>query len=132
MPVLPLASLALTLLAIALPSLAAEPLRVVNLQRCGDLLNNQRQDICLRTRGLQAGAVRGLLAGDALPDSAVQHDEQGLRLQLDPKRYKSAPVWLEQQGAASNPVWLSLNSSHVVPAKPDEVAKKMDGLTTYT
>ncbi len=132
MPVLPFASLALALLASALPTLAAEPLRLVNLQRCGDLLNNERQDICLRTNGLQAGAVRVLLGGEALPDSAVQRDKHGLRLQLDPKRYKSAPVWLEQQGTASNPVWLSLNSSHVVPAKPDEVAKNMDGLTTYT
>ncbi len=132
MPVLPLASLALTLLASALPSVAAEPLRLANLQRCGDLLDNQRQDICLRTNGLQAGPVRVMLGGEALPDNAVQRDEQSLRLQLDPKRYKSAPLWLEQHGAASNPVWLSLNSSQVVPAKPTEVAKNMDGLTTYT
>ncbi|HFQ8766113.1 TPA: S8 family serine peptidase, partial [Pseudomonas aeruginosa] len=41
------------------------------------------------------------------------------------------PLWLEQGGRSSNPVWLTLNGSHVLAAGPDEVAKNMDGLTTY-
>jgi subtilisin family serine protease len=132
MPVIPLASFALVLLATALPSLAAEPLRLVNLQRCGDLLAGGPLSYCLNAKGLQAGAVRVLLGGLPLAEHSVQRDGQQVRLQLDPSTQKSAPVWLEQEGQASNPVWLSLNSSHVLAAKPDEVAKNMDGLTTYT
>jgi subtilisin family serine protease len=132
MPLLPLASLALALLATALPSVAAEPLRLVNLRRCDDLLATEKQTFCLTAQGLQAGTVQVLLGGKALPETAIQRDGQQLRLQLDSPAYASAPLWLEQQGAASNPVWLSRNRSHVVAAKPDEVAKNMDGLTTYT
>ena len=40
-------------------------------------------------------------------------------------------MWLEVDGQASNPVWLTRQRSHVVAAGPDEVAKNMDGLTTY-
>ncbi len=125
-----LASLTLTLLTTALPSLAAEPLRLTHLQRCGDVLTDQQQ-FCLDAQGLQADKVRVLLGGEPLPEQAVQRDGQKLRLQLDKGRYKSAPVWLEQQGQSSNPVWLSMNHSHVVAAKKDEVTKNMDGLTTY-
>lgn len=131
MPIVPFASLALLLVA-ALPALAAEPLRLVDLQRCADLPGNTSPTFCLRVQGLQAGDVRVLLGGEALPGKAVQRDGEHLRLQLDAKRYQSAPVWLEQQGSASNPVWLSLRGSHVLAAKADEVAKNMDGLTTYT
>jgi hypothetical protein len=132
MPRVPLAGLALLLLATALPSLAAEPLRLVHLQRCGDLLESGPSSYCLNAQGLQPGALRVLLGGQPLAEKLIQRDGQQLRLQLDPGTHKSAPIWLEQDGQVSNPVWLSLNSSHVVAAKPDEVAKNMDGLTTYT
>lgn len=130
MRALPLAGLTLTLLANALPTLAAEPLRLVHLQRCGEVLTDQQQ-FCLDAQGLQSRNVRVMLGGEPLPEQAVQRDGQKLRLQLGDSRYKSAPVWLEQEGQTSNPVWLSLNRSYVVAAKKDEVTKNMDGLTTY-
>jgi hypothetical protein len=42
----------------------------------------------------------------------------------------TSALWFEQDGQASNPIWLSLNSSHVVAATDQEVVKNMDGLTT--
>ncbi len=130
MRALPLAGLTLSLLVTALPAIAADPLRLVHLQRCGDVLSDAQQ-FCLNAQGLQTGAVHVMFGGEALPESVVQRDGQHVQVQLSGERYKSAPVWLEQQGQASNPVWLSLNRSHVVAAKKDEVTKNMDGLTTY-
>ena len=36
-----------------------------------------------------------------------------------------------RDGLRSNPVWLSAGRSQVLAAKPDEVARNMDDLTTY-
>jgi subtilisin family serine protease len=131
MPALPLASLALVLVVAALPSRAAEPLRLLHLQRCGDLLASTAQEFCLSAQGLQNGALTVMLGGAPLPAEALQRDGQRLRLRLEPGAYQSAPIWLEQQGNASNPVWMSLHGSHVLAAGPNDVAKNMDGLTTY-
>ncbi len=114
------------------PLVAAEtPLRLERLERCGDLLASERQEWCLRVRGLGAGLPRLLLDGRELPVTALRREGDGLRLRLDRRGHASGPLWLEQGGRSSNPVWLTLNGSHVLAAGPDEVAKNMDGLTTY-
>ncbi|WP_132531412.1 S8/S53 family peptidase [Pseudomonas aeruginosa] len=114
------------------PLVAAEtPLRLERLERCGDLLASERQEWCLRVRGLGAGLPRLLLDGRELPATALRREGDGLRLRLDRRGHASGPLWLEQGGRSSNPVWLTLNGSHVLAAGPDEVAKNMDGLTTY-
>lgn len=110
---------------------AAEALRIKSLQRCGDLLDNQHQDWCLQVRGLGSTLPKLHLGESTLPASLVCRSEGGLRLQLSTAQYRSAALWLEDGERVSNPVWLSLNSSHVLAATPDEVAKNMDGLTTY-
>ncbi|TBV05465.1 S8/S53 family peptidase [Phytopseudomonas dryadis] len=112
-------------------ALAAEPLRLTHLYRCGDLLTLQEQTFCLDATGLQNGALEVLLAGKALPGAAIERNGQGLRIHLDSTRQSSGPLWLSQAGATSNPVWLSLAGSHVLAAKPGEVAQNMDGLNTY-
>lgn len=110
---------------------AEQALRIKNLQRCGDLLATDRQEWCLQVRGLGEKVPRLRLGGNTLPAEAVQRSEGGLRLQLGRDEHRSAPLWLEDGSRVSNPVWLSLNDSHVLAAGPDEVAKNMDGLTTY-
>ncbi|MEK1904474.1 MAG: S8/S53 family peptidase [Pseudomonas sp.] len=110
---------------------ATEPLRIKQLQRCGDLLQPTTQDFCLRAQGLQDGELRVLLGGQVLAPEQLRRDGQQLYLHVDAEQVRSAPLWLEQGTQASNPVWLSLNRSQVLAAGPHEVAKNMDGLTTY-
>ncbi|WP_339516899.1 S8/S53 family peptidase [Pseudomonas sp. RL_15y_Pfl2_60] len=122
---------ALLIAMLALDAAAADPIRIQQLQRCGDLLETKKQTFCLRVKGLQAGARQVRLNGQALAEKQLSGEGENLRLQLDTRGKKSGPLVLEQQGQQSNPVWLSLASSHVVAATADEVAKNMDGLTSY-
>lgn len=108
-----------------------QPLRIEGLQRCGNLFEHERQQWCMQVRGLGEQMPTLRLGGTTLPASVIERSENGLRLELRRDEHRSAPLWLEDGSRASNPVWLSLNSSHVVAAGPDEVAKNMDGLTTY-
>jgi hypothetical protein len=119
----------LALLSVASPLHAAEPLRITQLQRCGDLLQQDASQYCLRTRGLSEGELQVHLGDTPLTAERIERDGQSLRLDL-PKG-PSAPLWLQQGERRSNPVWLSRGSSQVQAAGPSEVAKNMDGLTTY-
>ncbi|WP_457970215.1 S8/S53 family peptidase [Pseudomonas sp. R4-84] len=112
-------------------AMAQEPLRLESLKRCGDLLEIERQEWCLTARGLGEATPQLKLGEKAIPADRVQRDGQRLRLHLDKADYQSGPLWLEDGPRASNAVWLTLRSSHVVAAGPDEVTKNMDGLTTY-
>lgn len=116
----------------SLSASAAEALRVSQLQRCENLLERQRQTFCIRATGLREGAPQVRLNGQPLPEASISRDgKDRLRLQLDASQWRSGPLWLEQEGENSNPVWLSLAGSHVVAAGASEVAKNFDGLTTY-
>jgi len=110
---------------------AQEPLRLESLKRCGDLLQSQHQQWCLTARGLGTTTPQLKLGNKALPADAIQRDGQNLRLRLDSADYQSGPLWLEDGSRTSNAAWLTLRNSHVVAAGPDEVARNMDGLTTY-
>ena len=57
------------LLLMALPVTAAEPepIRIQQLQRCGDLLQTQTQTFCLQVKGLQSGQWQARLNGERLP-----------------------------------------------------------------
>lgn len=118
------------LLPLTFTALAAEsPLRLKDLQRCGDLFAADELSYCIRGEGIRKGDLNVMLAGKPVE---VQRDERSrLRLTLNEKDHRSGPLWLEQDGRKSNPVWLTLNRSHVLAAGPDEVAKNMDGQTTY-
>jgi len=131
---MPLRSAALvTLFALSASTLAVaqEPLRLEGLKRCGDLLENQRQEWCLTARGLGDATPRLKLGEKAIPADSIQRDGNNLRLRLNNADYQSGPLWLEDGPRASNAAWLTLRTSHVVAAGPNEVAKNMDGLTTY-
>ena len=83
------------------PLVAAAPLRLERLERCGDLPASERQEWCLRVRGLGAGLPRLLLDGRELPATALRREGDGLRLRLDRRGHASGPLWLEQGGAAA-------------------------------
>ncbi len=107
----------------------ADPLRLKQLQRCGDLLATQQVTFCLRSAGLASGHVTAKLAGK--PVEAIRAADGRLRLKLNRDHHQSGPLWLEQGDRRSNPVWLTLKGSHVRAAGPDQIARNMDGLTTY-
>lgn len=122
----------MALLAGALSCLAAaDPLRIQQLQRCGDLLAKQDQEFCLQVSGLGEAGWQVYLDGAALQSDKLERRDGTLRIRLDASTIRSGPLWLEQGGLASNPVWLTVNGSHVVAASQDQVARNMDGLTTY-
>ncbi|MHA6493979.1 S8/S53 family peptidase [Pseudomonas borbori] len=125
----PLLAVALLLTTAAVQ--ADAPLRLVHLQRCGDLFDERQLLFCLDSQGLNRGAFTVLLNGTPLPNAAIERNGKALQIRIARDTQQSGPIWLEQQGQASNPVWLSLKGSHVLAAKPGEVAKNMDGLTTY-
>ncbi|MBT2773025.1 S8/S53 family peptidase [Halomonas sp. ISL-60] len=110
---------------------AKQPLRVDQLQRCGNLLQLDRQTFCLRVSGLENDDFQIKLNGTALQPDDITHDNDRVRVSIISANEQSGPLWFEQREQSSNPVWLSLNGSHVVAATGQEVAKNMDGLTTY-
>ncbi|MFJ4386756.1 S8/S53 family peptidase [Pseudomonas sp. NPDC089408] len=110
---------------------AADSLRIKQLQRCGELLGEGGQQWCLRAEGLGGGLPTVWLGGAKLPPASIEWQDDRLTLKLTNQARGSAPLWLEDGGGSSNPVWLTSQRSHVVAAASDEVAKNMDGLTTY-
>ncbi len=110
---------------------AADSLRIKQLQRCGDLVGDGQQQWCLRAEGLGAQLPTVWLGGARLPTADFERQGDRLTLKLAKQALRSAPLWLEDGERTSNPVWLTRQRSHVVAAGPDEVAKNMDGLTTY-
>ena len=131
MPLRSAALAALFVLASHCASAAQEPLRLEGLKRCGDLLDDRRQDWCLTVRGLGKAVPTLHLGAKALPTDVVRREGNALRLSLASRGYQSGPLWLEDGSRRSNAAWLSLRDSHVLAAGPGEVAKNMDGLTTY-
>ncbi|WP_350012592.1 S8/S53 family peptidase [Pseudomonas asiatica] len=110
---------------------AADSLRIKQLQRCGDLFGDGQQQWCLRAEGLGAQLPTVWLGGARLPTADFERQGDRLTLKFAKQALRSAPLWLEDGERTSNPVWLTRQRSHVVAAGPDEVAKNMDGLTTY-
>ena len=110
---------------------ATDSLRIKQLQRCGDLLGDGQQQWCLRAEGLGAKLPTVWFGGARLPTADFERQGDRLTLKLANHALRSAPLWLEDGERTSNPVWLTRQRSHVVAAGPDEVAKNMDGLTTY-
>lgn len=110
---------------------AEDNLRIKQLQRCGDLLGEGAQRWCLRADGLGNGPLTVWLGDHALPGDAVKRSGNSLKLQVGKASQRSAALWLESDGQRSNPVWLTQRGNHVLAAGANEVAKNMDGLTTY-
>lgn len=108
-----------------------QPLRVEQLQRCGNLLTLDMQEFCLRVSGLENNDFQIKLNGTALQPDDITRDNDRVRVSISSADAQSGPLWFEQYDQTSNPVWLTLNGSHVVAATDQEVAKNMDGLTTY-
>ncbi|KHL72656.1 peptidase S8 and S53 subtilisin kexin sedolisin, partial [Pseudomonas putida] len=118
-------------LAVSTAAFAEQPLRLQQLKRCGDLMDNQQQTWCLRVQGLGQATPQLLLSGKAVAPERVLRQGDTLRLQLDGTAVQSGPLWLQDGPRASNAAWLTLRNNHVLAAGPKEVARNMDGLTTY-
>lgn len=110
---------------------AEQPLRVEQLQRCGNLLQLDTQTFCLIVSGLEGTDFEVKLNGEPLPSENLENDGERLRVDISRSDAQSGPLWVEQHEQSSNPVWVSLNGSHVLAATDQEVVKNMDGLTTY-
>lgn len=120
------------LLALVAGQTRADSLRIDHLERCGDFFAQAEQEFCVSTQGkLVDKELQVLLGGKVLSPAAVKRNGGILRIKIASADFNSAPLWLEQGQEKSNPVWLSLKGSHVVAANKNEVAKNMDGLTTY-
>lgn len=124
-----MAALALILLATA--AAAEQPLRVEQLQRCGNLIALDSQTFCLRVSGLDNSDFQVKLNGKPLQAEDLDHNEDRVRVRIDSADAQSGPLWFEQHEQSSNPVWVSLKGSHVLAATDQEVAKNMDDITTY-
>nr|WP_295710227.1 S8/S53 family peptidase [uncultured Halomonas sp.] len=122
---------ALALMWITTGAMAEQPLRIEQLQRCGDLLQMDIQEFCLQASGLDEREFQVTLDGTPLPAEAIDREGEQLRIRLNSAEAQSGPLWLSQHEQASNPVWISLKGSNVVAATEQEVAKNMDGITTY-
>ncbi len=112
-------------------SAAADPVRIEQLQRCGNLLEQDTQEFCLQVNGLDDSGFAVKLNGTPLPAEHLRQDNDKVRVRISTAEAQSGPLWFEQREQASNPVWLSLKGSHVLAATDQEVARNMDGLTTY-
>lgn len=124
-----MAALALILLATA--AAAEQPLRVEQLQRCGNLIALDSQTFCLRVSGLDNSDFQVKLNGKPLQAEDLDHNEDRVRVRIDSADAQSGPLWFEQHEQSSNPIWVSLKGSHVLAATDQEVAKNMDDITTY-
>ncbi|HDZ46586.1 hypothetical protein LCGC14_0640020 [marine sediment metagenome] len=122
---------ALALMIVAIAALADEPLRVEQLQRCGNLLALDTQEFCLHVSGLDDSDFQVKLNGTPLPKEALSHNKDQVRVRISSEDAQSGPLWFEQDDQSSNPVWVSIKGSHVLAATDREVAENMDGLTTY-
>lgn len=115
---------------IASPAIA-EPLRIKHLVRCGDFFAAEFQEFCISVGDAIGKNKLQIKLGDKkLPQQQVKLDGNKIRIKV-PRNYESGPLWIEQGEEKSNPVWLSMKGNHVIAASESEVAKNMDGLTTY-
>lgn len=110
----------------------ADSLRIEHLERCGDFFEQRYQEFCISTDGkIFNHKLQVKLGEHTLSPELIGFSGNLLRIKISPSDHDSAPLWLEQGNIKSNPVWLSLKGSHIVAANAREVAKNMDGLTTY-
>lgn len=110
----------------------ADSLRINHLERCGDFFAQAYQEFCISAKGnIRDDQLHIRLGEHTLPPEDVVRNGNILHIKIAAEKYQSAPLWLKQGDVKSNPVWLSLKGSHIVAATAKEVAKNMDGLTTY-
>lgn len=120
-----------TLCSVASTAIAADGIRIKHVMRCGDFFNSNVQEFCISTSEKIARDKLQINLGDKkLTAKQATLDGNLIRIRV-PGDYKSGPLWLASGEQKSNPVWLSMAGSHIVPANKNEVAKNMDGLTTY-
>jgi subtilisin family serine protease len=108
-----------------------EPLRIRHLERCGDLFDAKKQEVCVYFQGATGKGVEVRLGEKVVAKSNIHRDGDRLRVELPSAKFSSGPLWLEQGAIKSNAVWLSMNGSHVLAAHENDVVKNADGINTY-
>ncbi len=108
-----------------------QPLRIEQLQRCGNLLQLDTQEFCLHVIGLDSSNFQIKLNGTPLPAEQLTYHDDQVTVRIDKADAESGPLWFEQHEQSSNPIWVSLQGSHVVAATEQEIAKNLDDITTY-
>lgn len=109
---------------------SGDELRIRHWERCSDLFDAKRVEICLTVAGTtKSTAIR--FNNKTVPGAQIQRNEQLWRVQFPRAQMTSGPLWLEQGEQKSNAVWISRGDSHVVAAGDAEVVKNADGINTY-
>lgn len=109
---------------------AAAP-RIVALARCGDLLAPREYTFCVRLAAPMRGSVQVQLDGKPLGTPHALDSEQRFEFSVDRDSHKSGALRVTQGKDASNPVWLSLQSSATLAARTGEVVKNHEGISTF-
>jgi len=108
-----------------------DSLRIRHLERCGDLLDERKPEVCVYFQGASGKRVEVRLGEKVVAQSHIHRDGDRLRITLPGTKYSSGPLWLEQDANKSNAVWLSMSGSHVLAAHEGDVVKNADGIDTY-
>ena len=75
--------LVMALSCIFINTAAAAPLRITQLQRCGDLLETRQPTFCLQIAGLQQNPLQIRYNGTPLPADQIEYGDGLIRLQID-------------------------------------------------
>lgn len=105
--------------------------RIHHWERCGDLLDVQRFEICLTVSGTLGTKPVLNFNGKSTEIAAGQMTGDRLRVNLARSDFQSGPLWLAQGNQSSNAVWISRGGSHVMAAVKADVMKNAEGIDTY-
>lgn len=110
---------------------AAPPLRIANLYRCGDLMAEPVYTWCVTVTGANARPMQLDLNGQRLEATPEIVSPGQWRFALDHTRHESGGLRIRQGDRTSNAAWLSMQASATVAAGSDEVTRNDDGITTF-
>lgn len=110
---------------------ASDDLRIQHWERCGNLFDAKKIEICLTVTGSAADKANIRFNDKIVPSVRIRREQRGLRVTFRRNEMVSGPLWIEESGRQSNAVWISRGDSYVAAAGENEVVKNADGITTY-
>ncbi|MBC6905104.1 peptidase S8 and S53 subtilisin kexin sedolisin [Saccharophagus sp. K07] len=109
----------------------ANSLRILHIERCGDLLDLSKRLYCIQTPDEVTRDVQIKFQGRDFRYKKLDAKPHTLQVDLSSPKLTSGPLWLQKGDKKSNAIWVSLQNSHVVAAGKDGVVKNDDGINTY-
>src|SRR5690606_26826854 len=82
---------------------ADTPLRITQLQRCGNVLDSQQPTYCVQVSGLQSGPAQLRFNGAPVPTDRIEYRQNHLRVRLNAAAARSAPLLVAQRGEPPKP-----------------------------